>query len=65
MKNQIAILVSGALIAAAIVYTNRWEFLEAGGDIYRADRLSGWITKCDPVRRDQYVPGSPIPCKLP
>lgn len=71
----LAVLVAGALIAAAILVTNHYEMvvmrtftgLEV---IQRLDRWSGAITVCStPIQRpdlkDSLLPGYVVPCYLP
>ena len=46
MKGSIAILMSGAIVATAVVFVFRWEVTAAGGVAYRLDRWTGQITSC-------------------
>jgi len=46
MKGSIAILMSGAIVATAVLFVFRWEVTAAGAVAYRLDRWTGQITSC-------------------
>jgi hypothetical protein len=46
MRGSIAILMSGAIVATAVLFVFRWEVTAAGGVAYRLDRWTGQITSC-------------------
>jgi hypothetical protein len=61
MKNGIAIIVAGTIIALAILFTFRWEVSTAGEPaggvrVYLLDRWRGTVTKCD----DQWEQVRPV-----
>ena len=47
MNIAIAVVLSGALIAAAVLFTFRWELAAFGGQAYRLDRWTGAIVACN------------------
>ncbi|MEM6635381.1 MAG: hypothetical protein AAF667_05755 [Pseudomonadota bacterium] len=46
MTMPVAILGAGVLIAAALLFGNRYEFAVVGDDIVRTDRLFGTVKEC-------------------
>jgi hypothetical protein len=60
ITTPLAIIIAGALIAAAIALTNRWEFYPTpqGGLDHRLDRWTGRVVVCGGAIR----PGWEIPC---
>jgi hypothetical protein len=60
IATPLAIIIAGALVAAAIALTNRWEFYPApqGGLAYRLDRWTGRVVACG----GSVQPGWEIPC---
>jgi hypothetical protein len=48
-QQAIAIIIAGALIAAAIALTNHWE-LQSGDSFVRLNRWTGAIVLCLPVQ---------------
>ena len=46
MLNAAAIVVAGALIAAAIAVVGRWEIAGTGQVMYRVDRWTGDVRAC-------------------
>jgi hypothetical protein len=61
MGRIISIVAAALIIAAALVFTQRWEIAAVSGAVYRLDRWTGTITHCD----DDWVqvkpnPGGPI-----
>jgi hypothetical protein len=61
MGRTISIIAAALIIAAAMVFTQRWEIAAVSGAVYRLDRWNGTITHCD----DDWVqvkpnPGGPI-----
>jgi hypothetical protein len=63
MNNGYAIIIAGALIALAVLVTFRWHISTLSGgpsppgnSIYRLDRWTGTVTKCD----DQWVPANGV-----
>ena len=63
MNNGVAIVIAGALVALAVLITFRWDISALpggpsppGNSIYRLDRWTGTVTKCD----DQFVPATGV-----
>jgi hypothetical protein len=48
-----AILVSGALIAAAVLFVGRWEVIASGPRMYRLDRWTGAVAACNASNQQQ------------
>jgi hypothetical protein len=46
VRSVIAIVIAGALIAAAIAIVGRWEFTFGRADVYRLDRWTGRSVVC-------------------
>ena len=47
MRELIAVLIAGALVAVAILIAFRWHISAATGVVYRLDRWTGHIAVCD------------------
>ena len=47
MRFTVAVVIAGALIAAAILISFRWQLSAATGVVYRLDRWTGNVTVCD------------------
>lgn len=47
MKTGPAIIIAGALIAAAILFAFRWDMAAFGGQAWRLDRWTGKIVGCN------------------
>jgi hypothetical protein len=47
LRNAVATLVAGIMIATAILIAFRYEISAATGVVYRLDRWSGQITACE------------------
>ena len=57
MGRNISIIVGAALIAAVLAIVSRWEVSIGPGAVYRLDRWTGTLTRCD----DQWEQVKPIP----
>ena len=65
---EAAIVLAGVLIAASILFTNRWQIAADSSNVYRLDKLTGQIDSCGAdVQRaqDQRVLGQDCPIKIP
>ena len=47
-SSETAIVIAGALVAAAILFTNHWAFAWGDGASYRLNRWTGTIVLCAP-----------------
>ena len=46
--SETAVIIAGALVAAAILFTNHWAFAWGDGASYRLNRWTGAIVLCAP-----------------
>lgn len=46
MTTPAAIIIAGALIAAALAFGHRYEFRVVGDEVVRVDRLMGRVKQC-------------------
>jgi hypothetical protein len=70
MKQPLAIIAAGALIAGAILFIFRWEMAAFGGQTYRLDRWTGEIFACNAPNQTRASGmtigmGHPFRCTLP
>jgi hypothetical protein len=47
MREPIAVLIAGVVIAVEILLAFRWQISAAPGFVYRLDRWTGTIMRCD------------------
>jgi hypothetical protein len=55
LMNPIAIIIAGALIAAAIAFTNHWQISAADTLVFRLDRWSGDVVVCGPTTANGFA----------
>ena len=60
MRNPIAIVLAGIIIAAAILLAFRWDITVERGVVYRLDRWTGRVTAC--MSRSLVTIGSEMDC---
>jgi hypothetical protein len=70
MSDRVAIMIAGALIASAIMFTNHWQIGVAPGQVYRLDRWVGTVTACNAApggngNMEMFTPGGAAPCERP
>jgi hypothetical protein len=73
MNNQVAVIVTGALIAGAIALTNHWAVVidtsaDGQGRTLRLNRWTGTIVLCGPLGAEALAGGQPtweLPCPSP
>jgi hypothetical protein len=54
-----AVIIAGALIAAAIALTNHWTTVAAGDDLLRSDLIAGpWVERCTDLIAGRTLPSS-------
>jgi hypothetical protein len=51
--SETSVIIAGALVAAAILFTNHWAFAWGDGASYRLNRWTGTIVMCPPKSRDR------------
>ncbi len=63
MGNSAAILIGSVIIAAAILFSLRWEVALAPNVTVRLDRWTGAVTYCTPKAMPQSVQPIPFDCE--